>query len=1190
MKFRILFSRSFRTVCGILLTIILFLAGSIVSATAEQPDSPSASDPAALVSVRLGYEGDSSHPEGVTLDPGGKPYSGLIRVNAGTHPTKPVKNLKVVLHAPGQYVDSLSVNPSSDNTYTVSPQSRQDGDTTITITWPSFNPSTTPNITFTVGFAAGVTPEGTVIHPYVETSSDQNPTPVKSGELTIIAKYPPMTMQKEANGEFADDSLVVGSTAGADSACIPEDSTGKNAVIDFTFPVTYEKDKPEDKQIGRYQSAVTVTDTLPTYTDCSGGMRTASFSGLLNPEWKLSSDGKSATFSHMSPSDQGDMETNNIPALHLTFPGLKLTGHGTSTKPNEPYSFGVVTNHATLTAKTANPSPTELKERTASDSIRIRVATRAAAFETDKLSFHKYTDMAGLFSDHDLSDTLGNKTKSLPWDMQITNNSHTPEGHIVLDDRPGETTCQGASSSSLECGLDPRMRFTEITGISIYNGQKQLDAQQTSDAIQSITAYQDDGSTRIYTWPSTGSQSITFGDNVNGITITFKPTWLLQPGGTIDAKLSTKIRDPQTLAWSSTDTGKNALFNTGTMSAQPTIRIIDPSGKPVLASAGATRLISSRARYILTQFKESLSIYVSEYRPTEVAPNDPASPDWHFDIKGNLDPGKDYSTLKVVGLLPPGMEWRGWSHVQSAWGASPEEVAGIVDPERIALEQNYKETGWTAVIIPLNQQVAKKFMNGSNHEAWLEFKAAITTASRPGKGQNTLIGFITADNAPDPGPATLLPSQYGSEDYGKDLPIAGNGVAKDNYHIGPHATIQVGTFSYTVDLESNLYGYTQIQSGSTTSSTGANIRLNTPFTYHLAIRNIGNIERPGLTIFDALPTIGSKNTDGTTSRVHLNAWPSPPYGENKSDSLANSYTIYYSTTATTTDNAADSSWKTQTQMMAAGTSCTDVTAIKLVANTGVKTPVNATITLDLPVIVTHDTPKPAISDYHNNTNGPGVIAHVEATNSFNYKTAAGPDPTDPTSGGAVPTWHTSNTVYARLHSYAGFFITARSLTNAALLTNPTDFTITPQSGLQSQTVNFTPGYTGLTASDTPYTITEKHTPTGYLPVDGLNLTVTNDSSSLIMSCTPAGATPCQGKGTPQSPFILLHALANPPLPMTGSPWALALLGTLLFTLFLSFVTLNLWRRTLPDGTGLSNKTRQQKHVPTRMHHGSGVKR
>ena len=1129
--------RGIPALIAVLLSLALVVSGFLTRpASAAEP-----ADPAAAVSVTLGYPDGQPHAGGVTVQPG-EAFSGTININTTSTPTKDATNLKVTLRVPKAHISSLKIDDFTDatvgestQTHTISEVTTEGDDDVITVTWPTFYKGASLSIPFDLTLANGETPDGFVVKPVATITSDQNPTAVTSDPLTITARYPQMTLTKTANGKNADGTTVVGTgyaatTTGSDGTTIKYIDEDSATLVSFSFTTQVQGNR-------RTLTSATLTDTLPTYTDYKGNTRTAAFDAALNDGWTLSADGKSVSYTKTGKSDS---LANEFPTLRLSFPGLVLSSSGTH--DGNDYDYATLTNSATVTTTVSDPMEGE-KTPTASDSITINVASGGAASVGGGNLWLFSSGMGQSVQGGYVADTTQNKKKNFEWNFDARQESQYSMNGVELHDEAG------AGCASGTCGPDKRLKVTALSSISITG----LSAAEVVAAIQSVRAYKDDGSYDTYT-PSAASSttaSVTFdsGTTYAGFSIIFKPDWLWKPNVHIYVYAASYLRDPSSVHYVE-NSSTNKISNTGCLKSNSVLESPGTDGKTT-ETVISTTTSQSTASYTLKKFNEEMHIHLDGGTVTQNTTFMGIT-----SINGVLDAEKTYENPRVVLMLPKGLEWVKYDQTASASGAPVDACNRVVKTSGITTIDNYKGSGRTAVIIPLDESALREIMSGSTDgSAWLEFDLKATKDADPEPNSNVLSAFITADNAPDPG------NESGFTDFTSQLPrVAGAGVYPDKYGIGPHTTIAASAGTFTVrSLSGAFYGNQTVKSTSASSQSGINVTRGIDFTYHLTVGNVGGSKisytRPGVSLIDVLPS----RTNGSKFDVRLSSFPT---------TVPTGYTLLYSTGATDSAEADNPSgadgrltWQTQAELAAAGKTAADVTAIKMVPiDTSTTIAPDTSLSLDLPVTVPSGETVDAVSasDYEDNTRtGIGLIAYLDAVNSFSYRSWDTSKADDAQLTSAV-NWKAANNTYVRLGSVAGFVIKKVDASDTLKTLSGATFSLATASGTSGSTITSDPSsattgdnglitFYGLSPADDGTTLTgtltETAAPANYLKADGLSISVSAFTDTLRMTCTVAGdgdsssasesGTACSGHGTKTDPFIIADRPVVSSLPSTG---------------------------------------------------------
>ena len=232
-------------------------------------------------------------------------HMGRISINANkeTVPTA-LENAYIEIVIPTEDVEAFEVPPAGiiKNTIkTVNP----DGTTTIRLDLNKIDSTTTASFPFTVKFKNRVTPNGYNIEPKITLYSGDTDNPdsvAASGDLKMETKTFQPSIKKyvfsNSNDAYSQDNIDV--YGGVSNEPSGEHITSNAQDITFQYAMsTWQSGGANANNIARQRSReydnIVLTDTLPSYTDISGNVRTAKFDPSKNPGWVLSSDGKTVT-------------------------------------------------------------------------------------------------------------------------------------------------------------------------------------------------------------------------------------------------------------------------------------------------------------------------------------------------------------------------------------------------------------------------------------------------------------------------------------------------------------------------------------------------------------------------------------------------------------------------------------------------------------------------------------------------------------------------------------------------------------------------------------------------------------------------------------------------------------------------------------------------------------------------------
>lgn len=231
-------------------------------------------------------------------------------------------------------------------------------------------------------FKSRIVPNGYQLKPFAKFYTQEDPV-TKEGEFikdadnqaVMTAKYRDPTFVKALNAKnyTLDNQTTYGGNTTDGTSIDP------NGAADVTFYFTNNVDAvfrgPLSYNPGihttRAAQEIIITETLPTYTDASGAVKTAVFSAADNPGWVLNQDGTISYRVVASPDTTATqpgvyVSMGNVP-LRLKFPGAKLNTD--------------ITNHASFQIipmgmhNDAAGNPINDYPKTFSDNIKFRLTS-----------------------------------------------------------------------------------------------------------------------------------------------------------------------------------------------------------------------------------------------------------------------------------------------------------------------------------------------------------------------------------------------------------------------------------------------------------------------------------------------------------------------------------------------------------------------------------------------------------------------------------------------------------------------------------------------------------------------------------------------------------------------------------------------------------------------------------------------
>ena len=345
--------------------------------------------------------------------------AGFIRLEPKDLDEDPT-NLTVTLSMPKQYVekDSIRIPPFSTNStiteYTIGSVEENGENYTISIYFTVYDRTQTLMLPFTLSFLDDVVPDN---YRLPVTAS------VSGGNMTAPNIYRPLYKDWEIQKFVNSNRIGAFGKDGAEVVVTPQEEGGNPYLDDLTYvDFAFIVNKYTNDQCGladlRDACSVTLTDTLPTYTDRNGVSRIAVFDADQNPGWTLSEDGKTVSRTYTGEHSAEILLQIYNDALHLRFPDLRFTAADDGTLMAE------LSNSVALTAIPSGEAPGETHPE-ADDPLRFRLTT-------DPTAQGKFTKGA---EKGDIYDVEVYKTNPYPWSLALSNGKSQPLRHIVIQDR-----------------------------------------------------------------------------------------------------------------------------------------------------------------------------------------------------------------------------------------------------------------------------------------------------------------------------------------------------------------------------------------------------------------------------------------------------------------------------------------------------------------------------------------------------------------------------------------------------------------------------------------------------------------------------------------------------------------------------------------------------------------------------------
>ena len=441
--------------------------------------------------------------------------AGFIRLEPRDLDEDPT-NLTVTLSMPKQYVekDSIRIPPFSTNStvteYTIGSVEENGENYTISIYFTVYDRTQTLMLPFTLSFLDDVVPDN---YRLPVTAS------VSGGDAAAPTIYRPLYKDWEIQKFVNSNRLDAFGKDGAEVVVTPQEEGGNPYLDDLTYvDFAFIVNKYTNDQCGladlRDARSVTLTDTLPTYTDRNGVSRIAVFDADQNPGWTLSEDGKTVSRTYTGEHSAEILLQIYNDALHLRFPGLQFTALAGGTLEAD------LDNTVHLEAIPSDEAPGETHPE-ADDPLRFRLTT-------DPTTQGKFTKGA---EKGDIYDVEVYKTNPYPWSLALSNDKSQPLRHIVIQDRTivedGEVVL---------AGLDEALRFVRLE--SVTTGASLPEGKTYADLVDHITAYYTDGTIQPISAlqaDAHGNIAVTFDEEkvCDGYDIVFAEDYEMQAGGQV---------------------------------------------------------------------------------------------------------------------------------------------------------------------------------------------------------------------------------------------------------------------------------------------------------------------------------------------------------------------------------------------------------------------------------------------------------------------------------------------------------------------------------------------------------------------------------------------------------------------------------------------------------------------------------
>lgn len=1049
------------------------------SADEPAPADDTAPYAAGALNVSLLYgdgQPQAAHPDGVGYYTHSN-MSGYIRLEPQNLDTD-LTDVTVSLTIPKQYIekDSISIPPFSTNSeitkYEILPV-EEDGDNyVISIHFTAYDKTETLVLPFTLSFLDDIVPDNYELPVTASVSNGMTCTPSIYKPL-----YKEWGIDKYVNSNRVDAFRQ----DGAEAVVTPLEEGGNPYLddltyVDFAFIVNHYTNRNTSLADLRDASSVTLTDTLPAYTDKDGVQRIAVFDADMNPGWTLSEDGLTVSKTYTGANSSDVLLQIYDDQLHLRFPGLAFTTAEDGT------IIADLDNTVSLLAIPSNEAEGETRP-TAEDSLRFRLTN-------DLSTYGQFTKGA---QKGDIYDLDIYKTNPYPWGLNLSNSKIQPMRHIRIQDR----RITDENGNVVLEGLDEALKFTGLKSNAI--GSKLPDGKSFADIVEKVTAYYTDGTTQDYPVTevdSAGDFSVTFDESrvCDGYEIVFSDDYAMYAGENTSFLAYTVYRDPE---------HTHIPDGTEKITYRNTARSVNSYQR---GEETVYVYLKAGHSYNMLPSTENLSVYkltlVNDGSSTwdGIGGNTVGSTyAYQITLYGSLlEPDvKQYEDLRVIDLLPDGVHFERVHLLQQADNGKPILDGGTAYQPEIL--ENYHNSGRTALIFHLNAENLKESLSSGGKFATIYFGVTIDLDAHPGTVRNYV--YAVGDNLEE-----YRNKTGGTEDI---YDLNNNGRTDDK--------IAYGYSDATIIAAQSIYAEKYIApAGSDNWSThGLSVKAGASFDYRLDVTNETSADYTGLTIYDTLPQLGDGNIFCTAER-------GSEFHVQLRDAIdAPGYTVYYTTspdvyTHTMQDMVGADIWQTSVSDYSA------VTAFKLVANDGTLLAGQSSFSVRIPVKAPETFSEEALALLHGKTGSDadsGTVTYLEAVNAFGYKTAESPAEKE------------SNSVWARV-PFAGFSLKKADADTGEAISGA-EFTLTDAAGntIGSAVSDENGLFSFRDLTEGVYTLTETKAPDGY-PDKQLSFTVTITQNAVTMEYTVSLGDAATGSGTGADPFVIENR-SGYELPATG---------------------------------------------------------
>ena len=977
----------------------------------------------------------------------------------------------------------------------------------VSVTFTNYMPSSAFKGFFHMKFKTAEVPKnyklcifGTIKCEGREDSTAENIYRPKYDEPKIV-KYVNTNKFENMSGKDGDEEVGVKVTA-----AIGED----DALADDQYVSFWYKLGNAPANLRGYET-ITLTDKLPLYK--KKGVEElvyAKFDSDANPGWILSEDGKtvSRTFAVKTSDNWSVEEYDNKLMLEIEKAELKLQFPGCvmDEKDNEGHRMKKLRNEVEAVCTPENNSETEEGEDKSQDDVHFILIEEPGP----EGSFGKRNSIPTIM------DTKENRESDYMWTLEFTNKASSPLVNIVMEDEK----------------IDDRLKFRSIIFRNIvYDGKNLIEYLDHVDAYYAENDYdiyvpegdnQYEGA-NVYKgcFKDLGVQGKPYNADTfklefdsskvyTHFRIYFKGEFELKSGEAITVWPFSTFKEPENEQYDLNDEKKNTYWNYACVKYWEKI-----GGKEeiLLEDANSFELIGTRENIWIEKTMGDSMLHYPEIKSdgTVEYKSGTSFTRCTIDVRGVLDPTKEYDDLCVIDLLPEGLNFLETENI----GGDDKDIIN-----RIEVVENFKKSGRKAVIFYLDAEEAKLRLRKLKLN--FNFAVGVKPTASPGNYDND--------------------AYLASKDF--ELPSVDHGWTMDKYEIegkGVDHEIRWSNAAITIAAPDGVYAEKYIAREDTEewSKTGLRLKTGAEFQYKLKITNTKEERRTGLIVFDVLPRIGDRSINGEVGRdseftVNLSKAINPGeyfnvlyttssevYGEGK-----DMESILENSDVTWVPGEEVANWN-------------EVTAFKIEAQGSFGLDRNESIEFRIPVKVTNSLPenyKEILAGKEAEDMNTGTVVYLDAFNSFGYKINP---------FGSAKNME-SNYVKAQI-PFAGFIV-QKTDENKNLLPGAV-FKLEDAERKEIATV--TSDEKGKVSfqylTEGTYYLTETKAPNGYkVLADPIEVTITLNETTMEYTVSAKNLT---GKGTNNDPFVVVNETSYE-LPETGG------IGSKLYTMAgAAFITL-----------------------------------